>query len=204
MDLRSYVRLLKDNSAIDFFANSGTEIFSFLFLPSIISGLALGYAFIQLPNFGRKHGRLIFIVACLLVLTPLALLFPFFINGSELIVFYQNALLWLIGFVCILPAFQQTPRRDRLKQVGIVAFGLVMAAFFSWRIVGDFFLPRKIVSGVVTARELSDGYELMIDGRKYETTRTVFRKTEKGQSIRAEVGDFSGMVFRVQPAITPR
>lgn len=84
----------------------------------------------------------------------------------------------------------------------MLLLGLLALAFGSYRLIGDFVLPRLIVEGRINSASHSgskmDKYSIVIDGRTYDTLRDVFLAVKTGDRVRAEVGAGSKTVLHAE------
>jgi lysylphosphatidylglycerol synthetase-like protein (DUF2156 family) len=110
----------------------------------------------------------------------------------------------VLGLVMI---FVRMNDQTSIRRILIRVFGAVTLTYGCWNLVGDFLLRRTQVEGVVSHVEQGRSpswnrsawrYHIELSGRRFETTKVLFERVERGQRIRADVGKGSGMILAAE------
>jgi hypothetical protein len=86
-----------------------------------------------------------------------------------------------------------------------LTFGVLAILVASYWLIGDLALPRLIVEGRVDrvgsyySLSRQDVFFILIDGKRYDTTRDVFLLLKAGDQVRAEVGAGSNVILQTEP-----
>jgi hypothetical protein len=183
----------------------------------LLTGLALGYwplvailAFVVLRAWrhfgGNKKAQNILSIAATITVFALIGVFRLIANQSKVTLIdfdilslaFGGLFLWMIKFAAV------TRKMNRKFAVATMLFwALLFGGIGAQYLIGDFALPRNVVSGTVTniyeeTSRSGRSYHVFIDGHHHPTTADVFYEIDKDKRIRAEVGAGSGYIFHVE------
>ncbi len=189
------------------FAGGGViDIFAIAVWPLMAVGVWLGIKAKGAEGGDPRLSWAFFIGALAFFLVPLIVMLSLFSHYSALIIADQYCAMMVAG-AFLLFSF---PRKGETtwKNVFSLAIGIALLAGSSWYLVGDFLVRRQSVEGtildlrkkrVVSARRSRIHYNIDFSKRTYETTFDIYRTVKKGQRIRAEIGQASGLILAVAP-----